>query len=132
MAAETTKPIEQMEDKLRAGVDDFTAGCRDSVSALLASSQAAINGCQTMNGVLLAFMQSRAKESLETARRLAECSSPQGAVEIQLDYAREALQAYADHFSRCGALAGEALNASVLPLQRRAAAVLPNVPELAA
>ena len=49
MAAETVKSIEQVEDKMRAGVADFSASCRDSVSALLASGQAMINGCQTMN-----------------------------------------------------------------------------------
>ena len=59
-----------------------------------------ISGYQTMNAVLLAFMQSRAKEGLATGQRLAECSSPQSAVEIQLDFAREALQAYADHLTR--------------------------------
>jgi hypothetical protein len=132
MTAGSVTPIEQVEDQLRAGLVDVTASCRDSLTSVLVSAQATISGCQTMNGMLLAFLQSRAKESLELSRRLAGCGSPQNAIEIQLDYAQEALQAYTDQFTRSGALFGETLTACVAPWQTPAGAPARKVPELAA
>jgi hypothetical protein len=132
MTAGSVTPIEQVEDQLRAGLVEVTASCRDSLTSVLVSGQAMISGCQTMNGMLLAFLQSRAKESLELSRRLAECGAPRDALEIQLDYAREALQAYTDQFTRSGALCGETLTACVAPWQTPAGAPARKMPELAA
>ena len=98
----------------------MAALCQGNLAALLASSQALIGGCQTMQGVLLAFLQSRAKEALAAGQRLAECGSPQSALEIQLDFAREALQAYADQFHTLGRITSEALDDCSRPLKRAA------------
>ena len=73
-----------------------------------------------MQGVLLAFLQSRAKEALAAGQRLAECGSPQSALEIQLDFAREALQAYADQFHTLGRITSAALDDCSRPLKRAA------------
>jgi hypothetical protein len=119
MAADNVMSIEQIEDQARTGYADMTALYQSNLEALIASSQALIGSYQTMHAVLLAFLQSRAKEGLATSKRLAECGSPQSALEIQLDFTREALQAYADQFNTLGKITGEALNGCVMPLKRR-------------
>ena len=58
---------------------------------------------------MLAFWQSRLKEALATGRHLLECDSPAGALEIQLEYAKAAFQAYADQSARAGDLAARSL-----------------------
>ena len=123
MAADKVTSIEQMEDQARAGYADAAALYKSNLDALMASSHALIGSYQTMQATLLAFLQSRAKEALATGQRLAECGSPQNALEIQLDFAREAVQAYADQFNTLGKIAGEALNDSVTPIKRRLDAV---------
>src|SRR5688572_4396724 len=73
MTAGSVTPIEQVEDQLRAGLVEVTASCRDSLTSVLVSGQAMISGCQTMNGMLLAFLQSRAKgkpRAVAAARRV--------------------------------------------------------------
>jgi hypothetical protein len=119
MAADNVTSIEQLEDQARTGYADMAAACKSNLDAMMASSQALVGSYQTMHGVLLAFLQSRAKEGLAASKRLAECGSPASALEIQLDFAREALQAYADQFNTLGKITGEALNGCVLPLGRR-------------
>jgi hypothetical protein len=123
MAADNVMSIEQMEAQARTGYADVAALCKGNLDALMASSQALIGGYQTMHAVLLAFLQSRAKEGLATSKRLAECGSPQSALEIQLDFAREALQAYADQFNTLGKVTREALNGCAVPLKRRLDAI---------
>ena len=130
--ADNVTSIEQREHQLRAGYAEAATLYQDNLGALIASGQAMINSCQTMHGALLAFLQSRAKEGLAVSQRLAECGSPQNAVEIELDFAREAMQAYADQFARWSALAGEAFTACAQPFQRRAAALADPAGELAA
>ena len=112
--------IERTDDPVGGSYDDGAALFRSRLDALMASSQAVIGGWQTMHGVLLAFLQSRAKESLATGQRLAECGSPQDALEIQLDFARLALQAYADHLNTMGKIASQTLSGCLQPPKRQA------------
>jgi hypothetical protein len=123
MAADNVMSIEQIEDRARRGYADMTALYKSNLEALMATSQTLVGSYQTMHAVLLAFLQSRAKEGLATSQRLAECGSPLSALEIQLDFARETLQAYADQFNTLGKITGEALDGCVMPLKRRLDAV---------
>ena len=51
--------------------------CRGSIGAAMASSHAAICGVQEITGMLLAFLQSRAKDGLAASQQLAACRSPE-------------------------------------------------------
>jgi hypothetical protein len=133
MAADNVTALEQATDQARSGSDELTALYQSHLAALLASSQALIGGCQTVQGATLAFLQSRAKEALAAGQRVARCGSPQSALEIQLDYAREALQAYADQFHTLGRITSAALDDCSRPLTRAAAAAArPAGPSIAA
>ena len=118
MTTDHATAIVQQEVQPDANPAEAAALVGASLAALIASGQAMFNGGQAMHGALLAFLQSRAKESLAAGLRLVECGSPQDALAIQLDFARESLQAYADQFARLSELATEALTASVQPPQR--------------
>jgi hypothetical protein len=130
----TADNVTSIEPEVHPGAapDEAAALIRSGMAALIASGQAMLNGSQAMHGALLAFLQSRAKESLAAGQRLAECDSPQDALAIQLDFARESLQAYADQFARLNELAAEALNASLHPLHDRTVASSARAKELAA
>jgi len=132
MTADNVTSIEQQEAQPETNVVEAAALVQSGMAALIASGQAMLNGGQAMHGALLAFLQSRAKESLAAGQRLAECASPQDALAIQLDFARESVQAYADQFARLGELAAEALNASVQPLHGRTVASFERAQERAA
>lgn len=132
MTTDNVTSIEQQEAQPDANPAEAAAHVQAGMAALIAAGQAMFNGGQAMHGAQLAFLQSRAKESLAAGQRLAECGSPQDALAIQLDFARESLQAYADQFARLNELAAEALNASVEPLHGRAAASFDRARELAA
>jgi hypothetical protein len=123
MAADNIMSIEQATEQMPSHQADLAALYQSYVGASLASSQALIGSCQTMQGALLAFLQSRAKESLSAGKRLAECGSPQSALEIQLDFAGEALQSYADQFHTLERIMRTALDECCRPLRRTADAV---------
>jgi hypothetical protein len=99
---------------------DMMALCRNNVGAAMASSQAAICGVQEITSTLLAFLQSRAKDSLAAGQQLAVCESPEALVEVQLECLKAMLQAYADEFDRLHGLAGKILADVPVPVRSRA------------
>jgi hypothetical protein len=119
MAAENVTAIQQAQAEVRDGQADLAALYKGNLEAMMASSQALVGGCQTMTAALLAFLQSRAKETLAVSQRLAECGSPARAAEIQLDFAREAVQAYAGQLHHFGATARQILDDASQPFARR-------------
>jgi hypothetical protein len=100
---------------------DMTALCRGSIGAAMASSQTVICGVQEITAMLLAFLQSRAKDGLAAGQQLAACRSPEAMIEVQLEYARAMLQAYTDEFGRLHALAGKILADVLVPVPSCAA-----------
>jgi hypothetical protein len=119
MAADNVTSIQQVQDQVRDGYADLAALYKGNVEAMMASNQALVGGWQTVTAALLAFLQSRAKEGLATGQRLAECGSPGRAAEIQLDFARETVQAYADQLNQLGNTVRQVLNDAYLPFARR-------------
>lgn len=120
MAVDNITSIDAAETKLRQGYADMTAMCQDNFNAVMAAGQAAISGFQAVNAELLAFLQSRAKDGLATGQRLAECGSPEMAIEVQLDYTKFALQAYIDEVGKLNELTGRVLVDVMAPLKDRA------------
>jgi hypothetical protein len=131
MTADNVTSIEH-EAQPSANPAEAAALVQGGVAALLASGQAMLNGGQAMHGALLAFLQSRAKESLAASQRLAECGSPQDALVVQLDFASESLQAYTDQFATFSKLAADAFDAGLQSLHGRKVASVARAKELAA
>lgn len=103
-------------------VQEQAAMYAEGVSTLVAAGQALIGGCQAVSAEMLAFWQSRLKEGLATGQRLIECDSAQVALEIQMDYAKTALQAYLDQSAKIGDLVSRSLSQGFLPEKPAAAA----------
>ena len=82
---------------------------------LILVRQAWIDGYQAINAEMLAFWQSRLKAGLAVGGHLLDCTSVDSALEVQLDYAKAALQAYLDQSARFTTLAMRALSTGVLP-----------------
>jgi hypothetical protein len=106
------------EPGLQRGYADMTALCRGNLGAAMAASQAAICGAQEIAATLLAFLQSRAKDSLAAGQQLAACRSPEAVVEVQLECAKATLHAYTDEFGRLHALTGRILADVLVPGRR--------------
>jgi hypothetical protein len=98
--------------------EDQPAGDTADLHTFMFAGHALIDGAQTVNAEMLAFWQSRLKDGLATGQRLLESGSAEGAWEIQLDYAKAALQAYVDQSTRIAHLLTRALTDSVLPKAR--------------
>jgi hypothetical protein len=109
-------------------VQEQATMCAEGVSTLVAAGQALIGGCQAMSAEMLAFWQSRLKEGLNTGQRLIECDSPEVALEIQMDYAKTALQAYLDQSAKIGDLVSRSFTQGLLPEKPSA----PQAPAVAA
>lgn len=125
MAAESNvTSIEQVGDQVRQGYTDLAAMYKGNFDAMMAAGQAMVSGVQTLNAEMLAFLQSRVKDGLATTQRLAECQSPQTAIELQLDYGKAMLQAYIDEFDKVTQLSGKVMTDTFTPLKTRTEAVV--------
>jgi hypothetical protein len=109
-------------------VQEQAAIYAEGISTLMAAGQALIGGCQAVSAEMLAFWQSRLKEGLTTGQRLIACDSAEAALEIQMDYARTALQAYLDQSAKIGDLVSRSLSQGFLPEKPAA----PSTPAVAA
>ena len=69
MAADNVMVMEQATDQMRSDQAEVAQLYQGYLGALLASGQAMVGSCQTVQGALLAFLQSRAKESLAAGQR---------------------------------------------------------------
>ena len=101
-----------------AAFQEQPASYAGDVNAFIFAGHALIDGAQAVNAELLAFWQSRLKDGLATGQRLLECGSAENAWEIQLDYAKAALQAYVDQSTKIAGLVTHALTDSVRPKAR--------------
>lgn len=106
--------VTPLPQTMTATAQDQGAGHRGDLQALLLAGQALIDGCQAVNAEMLAFWQSRLKHGLATGGRLLECTSAESALEIQLDYAKAALQAYLDQSARITGLVMQAFTESLM------------------
>jgi phasin family protein len=129
MAADNVMSIQQVQDQVRHGYADLAALYKGNFEAAMASSQALIGGCQSVTATLLAFAQSRAQEGLATGKRLAECGSPSDAAEIQLDFARATVQAYANQLSQLSETLRKIVNDAYTPFERRVETVVKEAAE---
>lgn len=100
-----------------------SAAPADNLHRLILVRQAWIGGHQDINVEMLAFWQSRLKAGLAVGGQLLECTSVDSVLEVQLDYAKAALQAYLDQSGRITGLLMRALSAGHLPVP---AAVVSN------
>jgi hypothetical protein len=108
-------PMAKGEGSPSADVAAWAEGQRDAVHAWSTSTRLVLDGIQAVTAEALAFWQSRAKADLEVVQRLAECRTPEAFVDIQLDQARAALQAYADHVVRLGDLQARLVTECLAP-----------------
>lgn len=120
MAASSVRSIERPEEVVQQSYADWSAAYKDNLDAMLASGQAAISGYQAVASELLAFYQSRLKSGLDVSKRLAECTSPDAAAEVQIEFANGALKAYLDEFKKVGELSGKLAAEAFAPLRARA------------
>jgi hypothetical protein len=93
-----------------------SAAPADDLHRLILVRQAWIGGHQDINAEMLAFWQSRLKAGLAVGGQLLECTSVDSVLEVQLDYAKAALQAYLDQSGRITGLLMRALSAGHLPV----------------
>jgi hypothetical protein len=110
-----TQQVTSIPQIATRAAQEQAANYASDLSAFMFAGQALVDGCQAINAEMLAFWQSRLKHGLATGQRLLECGSPEGAMEIQLDYAKAALQAYLDQSTKVTGLLTHALTDSLLP-----------------
>jgi Phasin protein len=110
-----TQHVTPITQTATATGQDGPATHASDLNAFMFAGQALIDGCQAIHAEMLAFWQSRLKDGLATGQRLLECGSPQGALEIQLDYTKAALQAYLDQSTKVTGLLTHALTDSLMP-----------------
>jgi hypothetical protein len=78
-------------------------------NSLMSAGHAVVDGYHAVSMEMLAFWQSRLKEGIATGQRLLECDSAESALEVQLEYAKGAIQAYVDQSAKIGDLVSRSL-----------------------
>jgi hypothetical protein len=106
-----TRVIEPIVEAERDQAALYAAGFNGLVSA----GHALIDDYHAVSMEMLAFWQSRLKEGIATGQRLLACDSAEGALEVQLDYAKTAIQAYVDQSAKIGHLLSRSLARSAEP-----------------
>jgi hypothetical protein len=119
MDSQQAKPISD------ATVQERTIPYAAGLTGLVSAQDVLIDGCHAVSTEMLAFWQSRLKESMATGQRLLECDSPERALEVQLEYVKAALQAYVDESAKLGDLLSRSLARMG---QSSRSAVAPTVP----
>jgi hypothetical protein len=102
---QVTPTIEPTAEAERDEAALYAAG----FNRLMSANDAVIDGCHAISMEMLAFWQSRLKEGMATGQRLLACASAEGALEVQLDYAKAAIQAYVDQSAKIGDLVSRSL-----------------------
>jgi hypothetical protein len=98
MASHEVTPRKERPVAERAPASFYVSG----FNGMVAASHELVVGAQAITAEMLAFWQSRVKEGMVAVQRLLECRSVESAVEIHLDHAKGALQAYLDQFAKIG------------------------------
>ena len=102
---QVTPMIEPTVEAERDRAALYAAGFNGLVSA----GHALIDDYHAVSMEMLAFWQSRLKEGIATGQRLLACDSAESALEVQLDYAKAAIQAYVDQSAKVGDLVSRSL-----------------------
>jgi hypothetical protein len=110
-----TQHVTPIAQAATATAQDHAANYTSELNAFMSAGQALLDGCQAINAEMLAFWQSRLKDGLATGQRLLESGSPQSTLEIQLDYAKAALQAYTDQSTKIAGLLTQAWTDGLTP-----------------
>lgn len=107
--------VTPLPSRATATAQDRDIDSSGDLQRLMLAGHALVDGCQAVNAEMLAFWQSRIKAGVETAGHLLGCASLESAWEIQLDYAKTALQAYLDQSAKISGLAMRSLTDGVMP-----------------
>ena len=107
--------VTQLPQTAAATAQDHGARYTEDLQAFMLAGHALMDRCQAVNAEMLAFWQSRLKHGLATGGRLLECTSAESALEVQLDYAKAALQAYLDQSTKITGLVSRALADCLMP-----------------
>ena len=132
MAKETAAPLEQVEDQVRKSYADMNrlySGCLD---AMVASNNALMKGCQDMTSELLNFSQGQLQGGFDVSKRLAASSSFESAAQVQADYVKTSLQAYADEYKKLGTIAETMMKDVLAPLKGQTEALAARMGQPAA
>jgi Phasin protein len=130
-------PVETSMDEKVTLLPQPTVGTSQQRSAahpedlhkLMLAGQGLIDCAQAINAEMLAFWQSRLKSGLALGGQLLESTSVDSALEVQLDYAKGAMQAYLDQSARVAGLLIHALDAGFV---QAPVAAISSVPTTAA
>lgn len=124
MAKDNVTAMRENGDALYKGYADATGAMKDNVDAFVAAGQAWLNAVQHANGEVAGFWREQMQRSVEVSKALAGCTSPQAAMDIQVDYTKTSMQACVDEWQKLGDIAGQALNECWAPLRSRADAAV--------
>ena len=119
MATANARPVDELQSDLRRGSADAAGLYQGNLNALIATSEAMINGYQSVNAEMLAFAQNRVQEAADMGRRLSNCRSPEGAWEVQMEFAQASLQAWVEELKKLTDMTGKVMNEALSPLAER-------------
>lgn len=108
MADEKTgNPLDSMTAPLQAVAEGLDGPVGELAKANAAAGRQWLEGFGRMSQELMAFSSSRMQEDLQTMQRLAACSDPGEAMQVQCDCLNRMVKAYADEAQRLCEMASE-------------------------
>ncbi len=106
-------------EKTAAGLEKLAAFNKDTIEAVMKASGAAAKGAEVLGAQWTEFVKGRAERAVEASKAIFGAKSVQAALEAQAEYARGALDAYANQMSKIGDLMVANAKEAVEPLNAR-------------
>lgn len=100
-------PLDSMTAPLQAMAEGLDGPVGELAKANAEASRKWLQGFGRMSHELMAFSSSRMQEDLQAMQRLAACSDPGEAMQVQCDCLNRMVKAYADEAQRLYELASE-------------------------
>ncbi len=118
---EATK--EAIERSLGA-LNELNAANRRNLEAMVASVTAATKGAEQLGSQAVDYSKRSMDDSVSAARAITQAKSVQEVVELQTQYAKQALETYMGELNRWSETVSQSFKESVKPLNERASAAI--------
>ena len=100
--------------------DSMGGYARDAVNATTESTRASMKGMQEVSSTMMAQMKAQMTLGVETSKKLAETTSVEDAMPLQVSYMKSAFEAGVKSFSELSELYADTMREAFAPLAKQA------------
>lgn len=122
-----TKAFAMSQERIEAlvkGLDEVSIFGKQNVEAIIAASNAAAKGFETLNAEVLAYGKSAVEDSIAASKALFGAKTLQELVELQASYAKISFDSFVQQSTRLGELSAKLAQDALEPINARVQATV--------